>query len=364
MSSLVALYPETDLQEANLASLTHPHSVSPDRTRTQAPLVSTVIPTYRRAEMVSRAVQTVLAQDYPHVEVIVVDDNREPCEQARVREALATFGARVTVVPNERAKGACGARNTGILHARGELIAFLDDDDLWLPGKLAAQVALLERGEFVAALCHYIDIDAAFGHACLCRPSRPVLTRADALGGECPTSTSLAVVKRDVLIEAGLFDEELPSFQDFDMWLRCLAFGNFRYVELPLVEIIQHAGERTSVNIGRRLAGLAAVERKWGDAMCAHGDFEAFKRRVHVNALIANGRAAYNSRYLTALGYFARASWLDRLSVRSAFWLTIGALGPRWGRALYWQLLRVRRLETVETTPFDTARAGTHSGGA
>jgi glycosyltransferase involved in cell wall biosynthesis len=361
---LVDLRREVNLKEADLASFTQPQGRSPDRMPAPAPLVSTVIPTYRRAEMVSRAVQTVLTQNYPNIEVIVVDDNREPTEQRRVREALAPFGARVTVVPNERAKGACGARNTGILHARGELIAFLDDDDLWLPGKLAAQVALLEGREFVAALCHYIDIDAAFGHACHCRPSRPVLTREQALGGECPTSTSLAVVRRDVLIEAGLFDEDLPSFQDFDMWLRCLAFGNFGYVELPLVEFIQHAGERTSVNIGRRLAGLVAIERKWGDAMSVHGDFAAFKRQVHVNALIANGRAVFNSRYLASLGYFARASWLDRLSVRSAFWLTIGALGPRWGRALYRQLLRVRRVETIETTAFDSARASTHSGGA
>jgi hypothetical protein len=67
---------------------------------------------------------------------------------------------------------------------------------------------------------------------------------------------------------------------------------------------------------------------------------------------------------MAALGYFARASWLDRLSGRSVFWLTIGALGPRWGQALYRQLLRVRRLETVETTSFDTGRVGTHSGGA
>jgi glycosyltransferase involved in cell wall biosynthesis len=364
MYSLVTLHPETNLKEADLASLTHPHGASPDRMLAPAPLVSTVIPTYRRAEMVSRAVQTVLTQDYPHIEVIVVDDNLEPAEQRRVREVLAPYGARVTVVPNERTKGACGARNTGILRARGELIAFLDDDDLWLPGKLAAQVELLERGEFVAALCHYIDIDTAFGHARHCRPSRPVLTREQALGGECPTSTSLAVVRREVMIEAGLFDEDLPSFQDFDMWLRCLAFGNFGYVELPLVEFIQHVGERTSVNIGRRLAGLAAIERKWGGAMSVYGDVAAFKRRVHVDALIANGRATFNSHYMAALGYFARASWLDRLSGRSVFWLTIGALGPRWGQALYRQLLRVRRLETVETTSFDTGRVGTHSGGA
>jgi len=347
-------YPVPDSPEATIKASTDANLMSSDGF--PAPLVSTVIPTFRRGDMVSRAVQTVLAQHYPNLEVIVVDDNVESAEQRRVRDALAPFGDRVTVVSNERSKGACGARNTGILHARGELIAFLDDDDLWLPGKLSAQVALLQQHEFVAALCHYIDIDVAFGHACHCRPSLPVLTREQALRGECPTSTSLAVVRREVLIKAGLFDETLPSFQDFDMWLRCLAFGDFGYVGMPLVEFVQHAGDRTSVNIGRRLAGLAAIERKWGAAMSAQGNFAAFKRRVHVDVLIASGRAALDGRYFEALGHFRRAALLDRLSVRSAFWLAIGVLGPRLGRALYRQLLRVRRVETVKAVMFDPAR--------
>jgi glycosyltransferase involved in cell wall biosynthesis len=364
MTPSIDRHNDVHAKETGMLSVVDPQPAALNRTLPPVPLVSTVIPTYRRAEMVGRAVQTVLAQTYAHVEVIVVDDNTDVDERRRVREALSPFGSRVTVVPNERSKGACGARNTGILHARGELVAFLDDDDLWLPDKLAAQVALLQQGEFVAALCHYIDIDLAFGHAVHCRASRPVLTREQALAGECPTSTSLAVVRHDVLVDAGLFDEALPSFQDFDMWLRCLAFGNFGYVERPLVEFVQHAGDRTSVNIGRRLAGLEAIERKWGDPMSAYGDFAAFKRRVHVDALIANGRASLDGGYVRALRYFSRAAVLDRLSVRSGFWLMIGALGPRWGRALYRRLLSVRRVETVQTSAFGALDAREQASGA
>jgi glycosyltransferase involved in cell wall biosynthesis len=75
-----------------------------------SPLVTAVIPTYRRAKMVRRAVETVLAQDYPALEVIVVDDNTEPAEQQAVRDALAGLGENVIVIPNARSKGACGAR--------------------------------------------------------------------------------------------------------------------------------------------------------------------------------------------------------------------------------------------------------------
>jgi glycosyltransferase involved in cell wall biosynthesis len=311
------------------------------------PLVTAIIPTYRRAAMVRHALETVLAQDYAPLEVIVVDDNTDPDEQRAVRDALADFGEQVMVIPNTRTKGACGARNTGILRASGEFIAFLDDDDLWLPGKLREQVALLLRTPFAAAFCGYIDVDVAFDHARRCHASRPVLTRRDALGGECPTSTSLVLARTSVLIEAGLFDEALPSFQDFDMWLRCLAFGDFGYIDEALATFVQHAQARTSVNLERRMAGLAAIEAKWGKQMSEHVDFDAFARRVVVDALIANGKARIGTGYLAPLGFFARALVADHVSRRTAFWLAIGLLGPRLGKALYTRLLSVRRVETV-----------------
>lgn len=314
------------------------------------PLVTAVIPTYRRAAMVRQAVETVLAQDYASIEVIVVDDNTDPAEQQAVRDALAGFGDHVVVMANARTKGACGARNTGIEHARGAYIAFLDDDDLWLPGKIREQVALLERTSFIGSFCGYIDVDMAFNHARRCRSSRPVLKREHALAGECPTSTSLVLVRKSALVTAGLFDESLPSFQDFDMWLRCLTQGDFGYVDEALVTFVQHEGERTSVNLVRRLAGLAAIETKWGREMSARLDFATFKRRVVVDALIANGKARMGSRYLASLAFFTRAMLADRLSKRTLFWFAIGALGASGGKTLYTRLLGMRRVETVAVT--------------
>ncbi|CAM2141922.1 Glycosyltransferase family 2 protein [Pararobbsia alpina] len=311
------------------------------------PLVTAIIPTYRRATMVRQAVETVLSQDYASIEVIVVDDNTDVAEQQAVRAALADFGEQVVVIPNQRQKGACGARNTGIERARGDYIAFLDDDDLWLPGKIREQVSLLERTAYVASFCGYIDVDMAFNHARRCRSSRPVLKREHALAGECPTSTSLVLIRKSVLVDAGLFDESLPSFQDFDMWLRCLEKGDFGYVDEALVTFVQHEGERTSVNLTRRLAGLAAIEAKWGHAMSAQVDFAAFKRRVIVDALIANGKARMGAQYVASLGFFTRAMLADRLSKRTVFWFAIGALGSTGGKALYTRLLGMRHVETV-----------------
>jgi glycosyltransferase involved in cell wall biosynthesis len=314
------------------------------------PRVTAIIPTFRRSTMVRQAVETALAQDYPAIEVIVVDDNTDPAEQRAVRAALADLGENVSVIANARSKGACGARNTGILQAKGEFIAFLDDDDLWLPAKIREQVALLERTAYVGALCHYIDVDVEFNHARRFRPTDPVLTRAQVLAGECPTSTSLVVVKKNVLVEAGLFDETLPSFQDFDMWLRCLAFGDFGYVDEALATFVQHGGDRTSVNLKRRMAGLVAIEQKWGAQMNAHGDFAAFRQRMVVDALVANGKAQLGSHRLASIRFFARALVADRGSKRTAFWLVIGLLGASAGKALYARLLSVRQVETVAVT--------------
>lgn len=97
--------------------------------------------------------------------------------------------------------------------------------------------------------------------------------------------------------------------------------------------------------------------------MAMYRDFSGFKRRVYVDALIANGRAALNNRHGQAFGYFVRAALHDRLSVRSLFWLAIGIAGPHLGGVLYRRLLSVRRVETVDITSSSTFRASKRAEG-
>src|SRR3990170_4524560 len=101
------------------------------------PLVSVVVPAFNRAQTVPAAVRSVLRQQYDPLEVIVVDDGSA---DGTAEAARAGGDPRVRVIANARAKGAQGARNSGILAARGEWIAFNDSDDEWLPGKLAMQL--------------------------------------------------------------------------------------------------------------------------------------------------------------------------------------------------------------------------------
>ena len=103
------------------------------------PLVSIVIPTFNRSDTISRAIKSVLNQTYQEIEVIVVDDGSTD----RTAEKLQEFAGRINVI-YQRNKGPSSARNVGVNASSGEIVSFLDSDDVWLPGKLAGQIELMQ----------------------------------------------------------------------------------------------------------------------------------------------------------------------------------------------------------------------------
>src|SRR5437016_1233967 len=110
-------------------------------------LVSAVIPAYNYARFVCRAVDSVLAQTYPHLECIVVDDGSTD----NTLEVLAPYGDHIRVITQKNA-GLSAARNTGVRNAGGEYVGFLDADDWWQPQKIAKQVALAEKRPELGAI--------------------------------------------------------------------------------------------------------------------------------------------------------------------------------------------------------------------
>src|SRR5882724_10823057 len=119
--------------EASLRSRYHPRGL-------HDPLVSVILAVYNREGSVARAITSVLAQTYPHVELIVVDDG----STEGTRDVVERFGASVSLITQAHA-GVYAARNRGLRHARGELVAFIDSDDAWLSDKLEVQVPLMRR---------------------------------------------------------------------------------------------------------------------------------------------------------------------------------------------------------------------------
>ncbi|HEY8554865.1 MAG TPA: glycosyltransferase family 2 protein [Burkholderiales bacterium] len=169
-----------------------------------------VVPTFNRPGLVGRAIASALAQTVSDIEVIVVDD--APSEETRA--AVGRFAdARVRYLAHERNRGPSASRNTGIAAARGRLIAFLDDDDEWLPTKIEKQLAYLERERLDAAAgIGLIDGKVPLRY----RGARVTLEelRRGNRWGSC-TFIGRAEAVRDVL-----FDEELTVGEDWDFYIR------------------------------------------------------------------------------------------------------------------------------------------------
>lgn len=300
------------------------------------PLVTVVIPTYCRSEFLNYAIKSAISQTYPNIEIIVVNDNVDTEEKQKVKNVVNSFLGKVKGITNTRSKGGCGARNCGIEAATGDFIAFLDDDDIWFPEKIELQVDLIISNQMYSGVSsEFIERDNIIGIERVESDGFSEMKLEDALAGVCPSSTSLLLIRKDVLIAAGLFDENMPSFQDFDMWLRCLPFGPFGCVKKPLVKFVQHDGDRTSVNLIRRIAGLDAIEKKWATKMIPFGGFQKFKRRMISGVLFANGRACFGKRYFKSITFFFRASIKSGFKRRPIFWLFLALCGKSLGLIVY-----------------------------
>jgi len=243
------------------------------------PLVSVIIPTYNRADLLSRAVKSVLSQSYRDLECIIVDDASTDNTEDIVREL---DDERMVYIRHERTRGNAATRNTGIQHASGVYIALLDSDDEWLPGKLAKQVALMEASPELVGVVHCMH------YARYANPNRQVEIKGPAsfvgdvypqlLRGQCPSIMSSVLIKRECFDTCGILDEHLPSFVDYDLWLRVSQKYHFACVPEFLTIVYQHEGSRQSKDMTPRKAGLERILSKWGPEVRRYRGEKGYQR--------------------------------------------------------------------------------------
>ncbi len=196
------------------------------------PLVSVIIPTYNRADLISKTVDSVLAQTFSDYEVIVVDDGSQDETQA----VLAKYEKHVRVIIQQN-QGAGEARNTGIRTAQGEYLAFLDSDDLWFPNKLAEQMELFARSP--NTLWCYSDAyffdgmsgNILFLYSRIASPYQGFIPRQLLLCDFIASPT--VVIHRAIFEEVGFF-RTAPNTEDWDMWLRIAAKFPIAHLPKPL----------------------------------------------------------------------------------------------------------------------------------
>ncbi len=198
------------------------------------------MPAFNAARFIGEALESVLAQTWSNLELIVVDDGSDDETATIVR----SFGGRVRYIYQENAQQAA-ARNNGILRSSGEVLAFIDADDVWLPNKLEKQLRLLQSNPALGMIsCSMREIDPR-GNVIRDRPAniRGNVLAGILLGeGDAGICGSTPMIPRKALDAVGLFDVALPPCEDTDMFWRIASRYPVDYVDEPLVLYRIHRG--------------------------------------------------------------------------------------------------------------------------
>ncbi|MCG8451364.1 MAG: glycosyltransferase, partial [Pirellulales bacterium] len=225
-----------------------------------AQMVSVIMPTYKRPDLLPRAVRSVLEQTYRNLELIIVDDN-SPDHTGGVVQSLMAEDNRIRYIRNETNLHAPGSRNVAIQQAQGEFVAFLDDDDEWMPQKLELQMKLVDRFSVVGCLYNKNQRPAKMPE---CHGEPPygekTIEQFHFQGaGFCPSAmlTRIAYFR-----EVGGFDPQLTGPEGMDLFTRLVArFGTAAYIKLPLhIYYTEEAHGKPRVTTSKRLLDGALKE--------------------------------------------------------------------------------------------------------
>lgn len=211
-----------------------------------APDITIITPTYNRASFLKRAISSVLNQTFTNFEMIIVDD----CSKDNTEQVVRSIDDnRIRYIKLESNKGPAEARNVGIKTARGSYITLLDSDDEYLPNKLELQIMRIQdTPEDVGVVyCGYFIVyepDTIHGKVSPKFKGRifDTLLKHNCMGSPTP------LIKKECFVTCGLFDNSLPSYDDWDMWIRISDKYKFEFVDEALAKVYTH-GDQTSTNI-------------------------------------------------------------------------------------------------------------------
>ncbi len=277
-------------------------------------VVSAIITTYKRpVEIVERAAKSVLNQSYKNIELIIVDDSPSSYEQRDlVKKMVLSLGDGVRYIQHEKNLGACAARNTGLKYAKGDFVAFLDDDDEWLCEKIEKQMNLITKKDNVALVycgrCTYDDLRKKESVQNLKFYRGYVYEKLiieNFIG-----STSFPLIRRSVLEKVGGFDVKMSAAQDLELWLRIAKDYEIDYAEEPLVRYYIHEGEQITKNHKKKV--------------------EAYERLHELNKdYLESHPKAFSSRLITM------ATVCSNVDLKKA-------------RSLFWQALKLSKIPTID----------------
>ena len=281
--------------------------------------ISVVIPTYNRAELLKNSINSVLTQTYRDFELIVIDD----CSADNTTGVLEVIrDERLRVIRNGSNKGIAAVRNIGVTGSRGRYIAFLDDDDEWLPDKLEKQLKIMEDGPeslgCVYSGCLTTGPDGSEAVSTSIPKYRNKVLNQLLLENFITTSTTL--LKKSCIEKAGLFDEDIPYGEDYDMWIRIAEDFEFDFTPEPLTKYRIHTNSITK-NYAKVINGIGKILSK-------HRSLFARNKRAYSNHLLHLGVLyCYSGKTGEGIQTFARAIQAYPFDARLYYNLALAFLG-------------------------------------
>lgn len=223
-------------------------------------LVSVIIPVYNREHLVSQAIESVLAQTYQPVEIILINDGSKDNSLSILKEYERRFPSTIKVLDQEN-QGQIAARNNGINVAQGDYIAFLDSDDLWMEDKLIRQIPIFEAGVgLVYSGAEIIDekgkvIRTEFADEAITGNIYPQLLVKNRMTG------GTVVVTKESLDRVGVFSMDFKAAENWDLWLRICQFYTARVVSDPLIKYRIHSDNMSADNHLMLQAKLQIIQK-------------------------------------------------------------------------------------------------------
>jgi len=294
----------------------------------QPPILSVIIPVFNRESTINRAIQSVLAQTFGDYEIIVVDDGSAD-QTLQIVQGIKD--SRIKVIEHERNMGPAAARNSGMMNAGGQYIAWLDSDDEWLPEKIEKQISLLSQIPSLAAVCtaftvvqgkttyDYIPLDK--------KPWKEGLLFGCDLG---PGTTLL--VRRDAALATGPLDTRLTCYEDWDWLLRLTEKYEMALLPRVLAKVYKNNGRRPAIVE----SSVEEFIRKHQTKFIALGGHRSRKALARMWLDIAwayymDGSNMQRERY-----YFWKAIRLDQFQPAGVYFgLLDSVLGTHWSNSLY-----------------------------
>lgn len=246
-------------------------------------LVSVVIPNYNGSQFIQQCIESVLSQDYKNLEIIVVDDGSEDSSL----EAIKKFSDKVKIITLFNS-GSSAARNAGVLASTGELIAFLDSDDYWMPTKITKQVAEMQSSSYDLIYCHGQEFgsnEEGLIHRAKFEGNCYEQYRSSPARSIVELGCSTAMIRKSVLTKSGLFDSDFKGpAEDWDFFRRYCKEARIGYCDEILVMYRRHSHNLSSISLDNYFKGNKRAIIKLFTADTEIGFFE--RRKIWLNFCI------------------------------------------------------------------------------